>query len=150
MSVDERTRLLSMADALKRKVVGQDHAVDAICQSILAARAGMGDPERPYGVFLLLGPTGVGKTKLAKEVAGFLFGDKDEIVRLDMSEYEDRYTVSSLLGAPPGYLGFEEGREGHHCSTAMSDLNLGLDCRSRHHHIVRVAKPFRCSGLTVR
>jgi ATP-dependent Clp protease ATP-binding subunit ClpC len=111
MKTDEKTRLLSMPDALKRRVVGQDHAVDTVSQAILAARAGMGDPARPYGVFLLLGPTGVGKTKLAKELAGFLFGDEDELVRLDMSEYADRYTVSGLLGAPPGYVGFEEGGE---------------------------------------
>ena len=111
LTADEKTRLLSMADALKKKLVGQDHAVDAISDAILAARAGMGDPERPYGVFLLLGPTGVGKTKLAKELAGFLFGDKDELVRLDMSEYGDQHTVSGLLGSPPGYIGFEQGGE---------------------------------------
>jgi ATP-dependent Clp protease ATP-binding subunit ClpC len=109
LTADERTRLLGMADALKARVVGQDEAVEAIAETVLAVRVGMGDPERPYGVFLLLGPTGVGKTKLAEEVAAFLFGDRDEIVRLDMSEYMEKHTVSSLIGSPPGYVGWEEG-----------------------------------------
>jgi ATP-dependent Clp protease ATP-binding subunit ClpC len=109
MTTDEKARLLSMAETLKRRVIGQDHVVDAIAQTILAVRMGMKDPERPYGVFLLLGPTGVGKTKLAEEVAAFLFGEKDELVRLDMSEYAERHTVASLIGSPPGYVGWEEG-----------------------------------------
>ena len=109
LTADEQARLLELPDMLKRRVVGQDEAVEAIAQAILAARTGMGDPERPYGVFLFLGPTGVGKTKLAEEVAAFLFGDRDELIRVDMSEYAERHTVSGLIGAPPGYVGWEEG-----------------------------------------
>jgi ATP-dependent Clp protease ATP-binding subunit ClpC len=106
---DERKRLLGMAEELKRRVIGQDEAIDAVAQSILAARMEMKDPERPYGVFLFLGPTGVGKTKLAEELAAYLFGEEDEIVRLDMSEYGAPHTVSGLIGSPPGYAGWEEG-----------------------------------------
>jgi ATP-dependent Clp protease ATP-binding subunit ClpC len=109
MTTDEKARLLSMGDKIRRRVVGQDHVVAAVAEAILAVRMGMKDPERPYGVFLFLGPTGVGKTKLAEEIAAFLFGDKDEVVRLDMSEYAERHTVASLLGSPPGYVGWEEG-----------------------------------------
>jgi ATP-dependent Clp protease ATP-binding subunit ClpC len=109
LTADEQTRLLGMADALKARVVGQDEAVEAIAEAILSARVGMADPDRPYGVFLFLGPTGVGKTKLAEEVAAFLFGDRDEIVRIDMSEYMEKHAVAGLIGSPPGYVGFEEG-----------------------------------------
>jgi ATP-dependent Clp protease ATP-binding subunit ClpC len=109
LSTDERRRLLGMADALKARVKGQDDAVDAIARAVLSARVGMGDPDRPYGVFLFLGPTGVGKTKLAEEVAAFLFGDRDELVRIDMSEFMEKHTVSRLIGSPPGYVGWDEG-----------------------------------------
>jgi ATP-dependent Clp protease ATP-binding subunit ClpC len=109
LTADERKRLLGMSQTLRAKVIGQDHAVDTIAQTILSVRVGMKDVERPYGVFLFLGPTGVGKTKLAEEVAAFLFGDKDEVIRLDMSEYMEKHTVSSLIGSPPGYVGWEEG-----------------------------------------
>jgi len=109
LTADERQRLFGMADALEAKVFGQDEAVEAIAQTILAGRMGLGDPERPYGVFLFLGPTGVGKTKLAEEVAAFLFGSRDDVIRLDMSEYQERHTASALIGYPPGYVGWGEG-----------------------------------------
>src|SRR5205809_4915812 len=97
-----------MGAALKRRVIGQDDAVEAVAEAILAART-MKDPKRPYGVFLFLGPTGVGKTRLAQEVAAYLFGEDDEPIRLDMSEYSEPHTVSGLIGAPPPYAGWEEG-----------------------------------------
>jgi ATP-dependent Clp protease ATP-binding subunit ClpC len=109
LTADERERLLGMTAALKETVIGQDEAVEVVAQTVLAGRVGLGDPERPYGVFLFLGPTGVGKTKLAEEVAGFLFGSREELIRLDMSEYMERYTVSGLIGSPPGYVGWGEG-----------------------------------------
>jgi ATP-dependent Clp protease ATP-binding subunit ClpC len=113
LTADEKERLLRMGEALKQRVIGQDHAVDAIADTIRAERVRREDPEqepeRPYGVFLFLGPTGVGKTKLAEEVAAYLFTDKDQVIRLDMSEYAEQHTVSGLVGSPPGYAGWEQG-----------------------------------------
>ncbi len=109
LTVDERERLVGMADALKKKVIGQDHAVDAIAETMIRSRTGFGSPTRPIGNFMFLGPTGVGKTKLAQELAAFLFGDKDEIVQVNMSEYMEAHSVSGLIGSPPGYVGHEEG-----------------------------------------
>src|SRR5262249_36334222 len=90
------------------RIVGQDEAVRVVAQAVRRARAGLGDPDRPIGSFLFLGPTGVGKTELARALAEALFGDEARIVRLDMSEYQERHTVSRLVGAPPGYVGYEE------------------------------------------
>jgi ATP-dependent Clp protease ATP-binding subunit ClpC len=98
-----------MEEALRERVAGQDEAVARVSASILSVRMGMGDPDRPYGVFLFLGPTGVGKTKLAEELAAFLFGSRDEVIRLDMSEYMEKHQVSRLIGSPPGYVGWDEG-----------------------------------------
>ena len=98
-----------MEDALHERVVGQDHAIEAIAQAIRRARAGLKDPHRPIGSFLFLGPTGVGKTELAKALAEFLFGDEDALLRIDMSEFQEKHTVSRLVGSPPGYVGHEEG-----------------------------------------
>ena len=109
LTADEQQRLLAMEAALKERVIGQDDAVERIASAIRTARAGMGDRDRPYGVFLFLGPTGVGKTKLAEEIAAFLFGSRDELVRLDMSEYMEKHQVSRLIGSPPGYVGWDEG-----------------------------------------
>lgn len=106
----EARRLLRMEEHLRRRVVGQDAAVRVVADAVRTARTGLGDPRRPIGVFLLAGPTGTGKTELAKAVAEFLFGDESRLVRIDMSEYKERYTLSRLLGAPPGYLGHD--REG--------------------------------------
>ena len=105
----EVQKLLRMEDRLHERVVGQDAAVRAVANAVRRARAGMQDPNRPLGSFLFLGPTGVGKTLLAKALAGFLFDDEKAMVRLDMSEYMEKHTVARLIGAPPGYIGYEEG-----------------------------------------
>ena len=105
----ERDKLLHMEDALHRRVVGQDEAVHAVSDAIRRARAGLSDPNRPSGSFLFLGPTGVGKTELCKALAGFLFDTEEALVRIDMSEFMEKHAVSRLIGAPPGYVGYEEG-----------------------------------------
>src|SRR5216110_1918901 len=98
-----------MEQNLHQRVVGQDEAVTAVANAVRRARAGMQDPNRPLGSFLFLGPTGVGKTLLAKALAEFLFDDEKALVRIDMTEYMEKHTVARLIGAPPGYVGFEEG-----------------------------------------
>ena len=105
----EREKLLHLEDILHRRVIGQDEAVTKVSDAILRSRAGIRDPKRPIGSFLFLGPTGVGKTELAKALAEALFDDEHNIVRIDMSEYMEKYSVSRLIGAPPGYVGYEEG-----------------------------------------
>jgi ATP-dependent Clp protease ATP-binding subunit ClpB len=105
----ERGKLLHMEDALKSRVVGQDEAIAAVSQAVRRARAGLQDPNRPMGSFLFLGPTGVGKTELTKALAAFLFDDERAMVRIDMSEYMEKHSVARLIGAPPGYVGYEEG-----------------------------------------
>ena len=106
---EESMRLLRMEDILHQRVVGQDEAIKAISKAIRRARAGLKDPKRPIGSFIFSGPTGVGKTEVAKALAEVLFGDEDAIIRLDMSEYMEKHTVARLIGAPPGYIGHEEG-----------------------------------------
>jgi len=105
----EKAKLLRMEQNLHLRVVGQDEAISAVANAVRRARAGLQDPNRPIGSFLFLGPTGVGKTELARALAEFLFDDEDAMVRLDMSEYQERHTVARLVGAPPGYVGYEEG-----------------------------------------
>jgi len=105
----ERDKLLHMEEALHKRVVGQDEAVRAVSDAIRRARAGLSDPNRPYGSFLFLGPTGVGKTELCKALAEFMFDTQDAMVRIDMSEFMEKHSVSRLIGAPPGYVGYEEG-----------------------------------------
>jgi ATP-dependent Clp protease ATP-binding subunit ClpB len=105
----EKQKLLNLDLHLHERVVGQDQAVRAVAQAVLRARAGLKDPRRPAGVFLFLGPTGVGKTELAKALAEQLFDSEESIVRIDMSEYQEKHTVSRLIGAPPGYIGYDEG-----------------------------------------
>ena len=105
----EGIRLLGMTDELKKQVIGQDEAIDKIARSIRRNRAGLRDPKRPIGSFMFLGPTGVGKTLLAKKLAEFLFNSSDALIRVDMSEYMEKFNVSRLVGAPPGYVGYEEG-----------------------------------------
>ncbi len=105
----EREKLLHLDDTLHARVVGQDEAVEKVCDAILRSRAGIQDPRRPIGSFLFLGPTGVGKTELAKALAQALFDDENAMVRIDMSEYMEKYSTSRLIGAPPGYVGYEEG-----------------------------------------
>jgi ATP-dependent Clp protease ATP-binding subunit ClpB len=105
----EREKLLKMEDALHQRVVGQTEAVQAVADAIRRSRAGLSDPGRPNGSFLFLGPTGVGKTELTKALAEFLFDTEDAMVRIDMSEFMEKHSVSRLVGAPPGYVGYEEG-----------------------------------------
>jgi ATP-dependent Clp protease ATP-binding subunit ClpB len=109
MLAAERERLLQMEETLRRKVVGQDEAVAAVSRAIRRARSGLADPRRPLGAFLFLGPTGVGKTYLAQTLADYLFHDPKALVRIDMSEYMEKHSVARLIGAPPGYVGYEEG-----------------------------------------
>jgi ATP-dependent Clp protease ATP-binding subunit ClpB len=109
MLAGERDKLLRMEERLRSRVIGQDEALAAVANAVRRARAGLQDPNRPIGSFLFLGPTGVGKTELAKALAEFLFDDDQAMVRIDMSEYMEKHTVSRLIGAPPGYVGYEEG-----------------------------------------
>ncbi|MBN1928078.1 MAG: AAA family ATPase [Chlorobiaceae bacterium] len=109
MLQSERQKLLGIEDELHRRVVGQDEAVRAVSDAVKRSRAGMGDEKRPIGSFIFLGPTGVGKTELARTLAEYLFDDEDAMIRIDMSEYMEAHTVSRLVGAPPGYVGYEEG-----------------------------------------
>ncbi|MEV7687540.1 ATP-dependent Clp protease ATP-binding subunit [Streptomyces bungoensis] len=108
LTEEERERLLKLEEHLHERVVGQDEAITAVARAVRRARAGMSDPGRPVGSFLFLGPTGVGKTELARALAAALFGDEGRMIRLDMSEFQERHTVSRLVGAPPGYVGHEE------------------------------------------
>jgi len=105
----EKEKLLHMEERIKERIVGQDEAVVKVSEAIRRARAGISDPNRPLASFIFLGPTGVGKTELAKSLAWFLFDDENALLRLDMSEYMERHSVSRLIGAPPGYVGYEEG-----------------------------------------
>ncbi len=105
----EVQKLLHLGEELHKRVVGQDQAVEAVQEAVLRARSGLKDPSRPVGSFIFLGPTGVGKTELARALAEFLFDDEHSMIRIDMSEYQEKHTVARLIGAPPGYVGFEEG-----------------------------------------
>jgi ATP-dependent Clp protease ATP-binding subunit ClpB len=109
MMQGEREKLLLMEERLHRRVVGQDEAVRLVSDAIRRSRAGLSDPNRPYGSFLFLGPTGVGKTELCKALAEFMFDSEDHLIRIDMSEFMEKHSVARLIGAPPGYVGYEEG-----------------------------------------
>jgi ATP-dependent Clp protease ATP-binding subunit ClpC len=109
LTEEETARLLRMEDELHKRVIGQEQAIRAVSQAIRRTRAGLKDPKRPGGSFIFAGPSGVGKTELSKTLAEFLFGDADALIQIDMSEFHDRYTVSRLVGAPPGYVGYDEG-----------------------------------------
>ena len=109
MLTGEREKLLRMEEVLHQRVVGQDEAVRAVADAIRRSRSGLADPNKPYGSFLFLGPTGVGKTELCKTLAGFMFDSEDHLIRIDMSEYMEKHSVARLIGAPPGYVGYEEG-----------------------------------------
>ncbi|MFH9726526.1 ATP-dependent Clp protease ATP-binding subunit [Streptomyces sp. NPDC017254] len=108
LTASEKERLLKLEEEMHARIVGQDEAVTAVSEAVRRSRAGMGDPNRPVGSFLFLGPTGVGKTELAKTLAELLFGDEDRMIRFDMSEFQEKHTVARLVGAPPGYVGYEE------------------------------------------
>ncbi len=105
----EKQKLLNLAEELHVRVVGQDEAVDAVAEAVLRSRSGLADPNRPIGSFIFLGPTGVGKTELARALAEYLFDDERALIRIDMSEYQEKHTVARLIGSPPGYVGYEEG-----------------------------------------
>jgi ATP-dependent Clp protease ATP-binding subunit ClpC len=109
LTEEETAKLLNMEAELHKRIVSQNDAIKAVSQSIRRTRAGLKDPKRPSGSFIFLGPTGVGKTELAKTLANFLFGEDDALISLDMSEYMEKHTVSRLVGSPPGYVGYEEG-----------------------------------------
>jgi ATP-dependent Clp protease ATP-binding subunit ClpB len=109
MMQGERDKLLHIEEKLHERVVGQDEAIEAVSDAIRRSRAGLSDPNRPYGSFMFLGPTGVGKTELCKALAGFLFDTEDSLIRIDMSEFMEKHSVARLIGAPPGYVGYEEG-----------------------------------------
>ena len=109
LAEEETERLLQMESELHKRIIGQDEAIVSISKSVRRARAGLKDSRRPIGVFMFLGPTGVGKTELVRTLAEFMFGDEDNMIRLDMSEFQERHTVARLIGAPPGYVGYDEG-----------------------------------------
>ncbi|MDB4632247.1 ATP-dependent Clp protease ATP-binding subunit, partial [bacterium] len=109
LSTEDSLRLLKMEDELHKKVISQDHAIKAISKAVRRSRSGLKDPRRPIGCFMFAGPTGVGKTLLAKGLAEFMFGDEDALITIDMSEYMEKHNLSRLIGAPPGYVGYEEG-----------------------------------------
>lgn len=106
---DESTRLLTMEDSLHKRIIGQEDAISTLAKAVRRARAGLGDPKRPIGSFMFMGPTGVGKTELAKALAEFMFGSEDSLIKIDMSEFMERHAAARLVGAPPGYVGYEEG-----------------------------------------
>jgi ATP-dependent Clp protease ATP-binding subunit ClpC len=109
LSIDDKTALVGLEDSLKKEVIGQDEAVSKIARAMRRNRLGIKDPNKPIGSFIFLGSTGVGKTHLAKQLAKQIFGSADNLIRVDMSEYQEKHTVSRLIGAPPGYVGYDEG-----------------------------------------
>lgn len=109
MMQSEKDKLLHLEDELHQRVIGQDEAIEAVADAVRRSRAGLQDPKRPIGSFIFLGTTGVGKTELAKALAEFLFDDESMMTRIDMSEYQEKHSVSRLVGAPPGYVGYDEG-----------------------------------------
>ena len=132
LTEDESQRLLHMEDTLHKRVVGQDEAVKAVARSIRRGRVGLKDPKRPIGSFLFLGPTGVGKTELCKSLAEAMFGDENAMIRIDMSEYMERHTVSRLVGSPPGYVGHDEGGQlTERCAASPIPLCFSMKSKKR-------------------
>ena len=129
LAQEETERLLHMEDEIHQRIIGQDEAIVNISKSVRRARAGLKDPRRPIGVFMFLGPTGVGKTELVRALAEFMFGNEDNMIRLDMSEFQERHTVARLIGAPPGYVGYDEGgqltegvRRKNYCAILLDEI----------------------------
>ena len=143
LTTEERERLMQLEQELHGRIVGQEEAVSAVAEAVRRARAGLADPNRPDGSSLFLGPTGVGKTELARALAEALFGDENLMVRFDMSEFQERHTVSRLVGAPPGYVGYEEGTA-ERGGTAASVRGSALR-RDREGARGRLQHPFRSS-----
>src|SRR5260370_14503982 len=133
MRAGEREKLLQMEQALRSRVVGQEEAIAAVSQAVRRSRAGLQDPNRPMGSFLFLGPTGVGKTELANALAEFLFDDERAMIRIDMIEYSEKHSVARLIGAPPGYVGYEESGQLTDSVLRPSDLVLLLDQAEKAH-----------------
>ena len=121
----EKEKLLRMEDVLHKRLIGQNEAVDAVANAIRRSRSGLSDPNRPVGSFLFLGPTGVGKTELCKSLAEFLFDSAEAMVRIDMSEFMEKHSVARLIGAPPGYVGYEEGGQRNERRGVQSPLVRG-------------------------
>ena len=134
-----------MEERLHRRVIGQDAAVDAVSNALRRARSGLQDPNRPIGSFVFLGPTGVGKTELARALAEFMFDDERAMVRLDMSEYMEKHTVSRLIGAPPGYVGYEEGGQ---LTEAVRRRPYWSSCSTRSRRPTRTSSTSSCSCWT--
>ena len=129
LAEEETERLLQMEAELHKRIIGQDEAIVSVAKSVRRARAGLKDSRRPIGVFMFLGPTGVGKTELVRALAEFMFGDEDNMIRLDMSEFQERHTVARLIGAPPGYIGYDEGgqltegvRRKNYCAVLLDEI----------------------------
>ena len=129
LAQEETQRLLNMESEIHKRIIGQDEAITNISKSVRRARAGLKDPRRPIGVFMFLGPTGVGKTELVRAMAEFMFGNEDAMIRLDMSEFQERHTVARLIGAPPGYVGYDEGgqltegvRRKNYCAILLDEI----------------------------
>ena len=129
LAKEETERLLQMENELHKRIIGQDEAIVNVAKSVRRARAGLKDPRRPIGVFMFLGPTGVGKTELVRALAEFMFGHEDNMLRLDMSEFQERHTVARLIGAPPGYVGYDEGgqltegvRRKNYCAVLLDEI----------------------------
>ena len=129
LAQEETERLLRMEEEIHRRIIGQDEAIVNIAKSVRRARSGLKDPRRPIGVFMFLGPTGVGKTELVRALAEFMFGNEDNMIRLDMSEFQERHTVARLIGAPPGYVGYDEGgqltegvRRKNYCAILLDEI----------------------------
>ena len=129
LAEEETERLLKMEEELHKRIIGQDEAIISVSKSVRRARAGLKDSRRPIGVFMFLGPTGVGKTELVRALAEFMFGDEDNMIRLDMSEFQERHTVARLIGAPPGYIGYDEGgqltegvRRKNYCAVLLDEI----------------------------
>ena len=131
LAAGEKEKLLKLRERLNASVVGQEEAVNAVSDAVLRSRAGLARKEQPSGSFLFLGPTGVGKTQLAKALAFELFDDENTMVRIDMSEYMESHSVARLIGAPPGYVGHDQG--GQLTETVRPSLSLSLSLSSLHH-----------------
>src|SRR3712207_4256303 len=131
LTEEETTRLLRMEDELHKRIIGQEEAIKSVSQAIRRTRAGLKDPRRPGGSFIFAGPSGVGKTELAKALAQFLFGEDDALIQIDMGEFHDRFTVSRLVGAPPGYVGYDEGgqdRKSTRLNSSHANISYAVFC----------------------
>ena len=148
LTEEETSKLLRMEDELHKRVVGQEEAIKALSRAIRRTRAGLKDPKRPSGSFIFLGPTGVGKTELAKALAEFLFDDEDALIQLDMSEYMEKHTVSRLVGSPSGIRRLRRGRPAHRGGAAQALLGRALR-RGREGPPRRVQRAARRSSRTV-